>query len=350
MACFSVRCHQSIGFSMATTIQDAATISDITKTGNFTENDSTPIFNISETFLKQYRFVIGVILTPVVCTLGLLGNYLCFRVLRKTTMKRRMSIFVYLLARMITNIAYLALGLFLSINEIIFINDFYLGNYIWTHAGAIKAFVDIVLNHISAFLLIIMSLERLWLFIHPLTHQESCLSKYPRTVLFSGILVFCIYALPFPLRFRRVDYLTSDNITTYSLTVDPDFKHLFEITQFVETVVLYYIDPFTVLFTNFAIMFAYSRYLKQKTIILKKCKCDGKNQVKITVLVVYVCVMYIILSLPNLFIQTLLLADDRYSIDGKFSKILFLFYLTGDLFARINASIDFIIYMFASSH
>ena len=58
--------------------------------------------------------------------------------------------------------------------------------------------------------------------------------------------------------------------------------------------------------------------------------------------------LYVLLSIPKLMLQTLFFMDNQYNFDGAYVQTFYFFTFTGDLFARINSANDFFIYVLVS--
>lgn len=305
-----------------------------------------PLFTITTEFYYQFTFIVNLILTPIICVFGLVGNIVGIFVLGKDANNRRLTIYTYLLYLMTFDIMYLVLGLSETATEALMFFNRYLGNFVLEHFAQWRSYVDSVLNHMSSLLLIFMSTERLWALLSPFTVRNTVLSRYPRTMITTGLVVVSIYLLPFVISVHVISFPNSENRTEYDSVPKSDYFIPFDQFLFVEAIVLHYIAPATVLLLNGVIAIAYSRYLKQRAACLRSNQCDDPT--KITVVVLCVATMYVLLSLPNLFIKTLLFLDDDYSFYGQFSIIFFLFINISDLMARINAACDFFIYILVS--
>ena len=80
--------------------------------------------------------------------------------------------------------------------------------------------------------------------------------------------------------------------------------------------------------------------------------CNSKQdsqQLKVTIMVILIAILYVLLSIPKLMLQTLFFMDNQYNFDGAYMQTFFFLTFTGDLFARINSANDFFIYVLVSS-
>lgn len=307
-----------------------------------------PIVDISPEFYKRFAFTVNLILTPLICIFGLAGNIVGLRVLGKGSKNKRMTVYTYLLALMTFDILYLILGLSESITEAIAVFDRYLGHLVLEHFAFARSYIDSVLNHVSSALLIFMSLERFIALVSPFTVKDYKFSRYPGTFICVTLLLASIYLLPFILSVHVVAFENEENRTEYSSEPKRNYFIPFDKFLLFEAILLNYLAPLAVLTLNVMIVVTYSRYLKQRSTTLTINQSD--DQKKITVVVLCVAAMYILLSLPDVFIKTMLFIDDDYSFYGEFSIIFFFFISISDLMARINAATDFFIYVLVSSH
>lgn len=306
-----------------------------------------PFLLITQETYTQNNFITSIILTPIISVLGILGNSVGLRVLGKDPNKRQMTIYTYLLSLMAFDIVYLILGLSVTATEGSSLFDKYLGNEIIENFGIYRGYIDIVLNHISTALLIYMSLERLLALICPFKVKNSCLSKYPRVIIFATVVGSAVSLLPFVLSIRVVCFTNEENRTAYTTALVPEYVDLFENFIFVQNILLHFLCPIAILVLNLGIAISYSRFKKQRSSALKTSQSDDR---KITIVVLSVATMYFVLSLPNLFIKTVMFLDSDYSFYGRFRIAFFFFINIGDLLARINAATDFLIYILVCGH
>ena len=305
-----------------------------------------PIFNITPEFYKQFGFILNTILTPLVCIPGLIGNIVGLFILGKDPNKKKLTIYTYLISLMIFDIVYLILGLSVTATEAIAVFDYYLGNLVVETYGIYRGYKDIVLNHISSILLIFMSLERLMALMCPFTAKNSWLAKYPKLIVTVSSIVLAGYTIPFLTSLTLVPFSNFENRTEYAVRVRPGYVNMFQKFMFFETIILHFVAPLVVMILNILIAVAYSRFLKQRSNV-KSSQTDAQK--KITVVVLCVATLYVVLSIPNLIAKTFMFIDSDYSFVGRFKLTFFFFIYIGDLLARINAAIDFFIYIMVSS-
>lgn len=313
------------------------------------ENNRQPFLDITRETLDSMRYFTDVVISPVVYILGIVGNSVGLCVLGKDKANRQMTIYVYLLALLAFDILYLFVSVLDSVVAIIKLYDNPMSVKLLVAIGNPCGYLDFLFNHVSVYLLIIMSIERLMVFVYPMGRQNSFLSKYPYRVVFTGFFVFALYLLPFPISLQYVEIHTPQNKTAYKIIRKEGFENVHKVGSLLELAVLQLIAPAIVFVVNTLILIFYSRFLTKRATTLNTDKKGAKNQRKITIVVVVACGMYFLLSMPNTFIQVLRLIDSDYSFDGRYRNTFAFFFLLGDLFARINAAVDFFLYILVST-
>lgn len=315
---------------------------------NSTFSVKTPFINVTPSIFRNFSLVVNIILTQFVCVFGLIGNSIGLVVLWRDPNKQRLTIYTYLFALMSIDTVFLCIGICYSINDTIEYFDWYLGNTIKRHIWFVKGYSLTLHKHLLAVLLIIMSLERLLSLLYPFDIKRFFLSKYPRVVIILTSVLSALYLIPMYVGFRLVSFKDENNKTVYANVVDPGYYKVFITYTYVETLILHYFAPFTVLLLNILLTVFYTRFLKERR---SKMKVDpsSTSQNKITVLVFCVATLYVILSLPNLFLQTLLFIDEDYSFYGPYKLVFFLFMDLGDFLVRFNAATDCVMYILVVS-
>lgn len=315
---------------------------------SFGFEDKEPIFHISPTAFRQFALAVNVILTPIICTAGLIGNSIGLIVLSKDPNKKSMTIYTYLISLMAVDVAYLALGFGVAVLDAIEYHDWYLGNLIIRNGWRYIAYVHTVLKHMFSSLLLFMSIERLMSLLRPYTVKDSFVSKYPKRIITICFIVFSLYLIPWAAAFETTSFEDSKNRTVYMNYIDEGYQEFFEYYSYFETAMLHCMCPLTVLLLNISIAVAYSKFLRQRSSNLKSAQSiEGQN--KITAVVLCVAGLYVILSLPSLLIQTLIFFDKDYTFYGRFKLQFFVLVFLGDLLVRINAANDFYMYILISS-
>ena len=306
------------------------------------------LFVITPSLLREISLYMNGIITPIICLVGLAGNSVGLWILRREPDKNRMTIYTYMFALMFTDNIYLFLGLLAPIQEILNWYDPILALTMQSYLLVYRGYTFIVLKHITSFLLIIMSFERLMAVLKPFTSKDSYLSRHPGAAITITVIVSAIYMIPFFIGFRVVTIRNPQNITIHTTIIESWYFDVFIVYTYVETVILHYICPAMVLSLNIMIAIVYARHTKQRSSMTMSK--SSSNQTKITAIVLSVAVMYIVLSMPSLFLQTLIFIDDNYSFYGRHRLTFFFLVNLGDFLGRINSATDFFMYIFASNH
>lgn len=315
-------------------------------TGNiYTENGDNGMFGITQEFSHAYEYVVNVYINSVVCVLGLLGNTLGVHVLRKD-LKNRTSTYRYMLALMLVDNVALVLGIVNSILTIIGLYDIYLHNFITNHLPFVSAFVDSTSFHGSSIILLIMSLERLNALIRPFKVKQSWFSNYPDKTIILIFIIIIVFLLPFPFSFEVLSFTNHENRTVYILRTKPSHINFYNIYNFAETLITC-VYPVVLLFINIAIPIVY-RHVVQKRKSELRTSSNVNQQLRITLVVLWLAISYTMFLIPEIFLQCLIYLDYNYQSDGKYAPTFYFFLYTGDLLHRLNAANDFYIYILIS--
>lgn len=312
------------------------------------EDSDYGALGINEKLYDEFSYISNIYLTSVICFIGLAGNVTGLFVLKSDPARKKMTMYVYLVSLLIVDILYLLYGIFVSIVQIIEILDWNTAEIINFHILRYRGFIDMLLNHATATMIIAMSIERLMALVRPFKVNSSVLVRYSKTIIFTILLVSTLYLSPLIFGVEANEFVNAENKTLYFPRIKPAFKEVIDTVTFTETLLLHYFAPISILIINIGIVVAYSKFSKQRAKTLKPEK-GSDNHAKVTVIVTCIAGLYILLSLPNVFVQTLIFFDPRYRFGGKYQMTFRFFINIGDLLARINASIDFIIYILASS-
>lgn len=310
-----------------------------------------PFFELPFEFYMDYSFYLNAVISPIICVIGFVGNILGIYIMWKDSKNQNMSIFLYMLALMVLDMIYLGLGISMTIYVIIEQFDRFLGNMLHIYSAFPNGYIDYTLYHASSCLLIIMSLERLHALACPFTLKQSILSKYPYVIIFSITIFFAIFILPFPFCHyaEALPDFFEPNKTVYFLKIKPDMRQFADAYFFLETIFAYFY-PGAMLALNTAIPIIFHRVVKRRKETLKNKKESSKDtqQVRVTLMVMWVSFLYILLAIPKIFQQTLVFLDPRYNFDGIYGLHFMFFTFTGDVFARLNAANDFFVYILIS--
>lgn len=307
---------------------------------------ATPLFAVSLELLMSYRWISNVILTPIVGVVGITGNALGLWVSAKNPVNRRQTIFGYVCTLMVSDIVTLILAFGLTTSEVLKYKDVYLESVVTSYLLIHGSYVVYVLRHIASAMIIMMSLERLLALLRPFATGNSCLTRYSWLVIIACSVVSIVYMIPYFAGHRIVTYQTADNKTMHAAVVNPGYLKVFHAYAFVVTIVLHYIAPLAIAVLNVSILVAYSRYRNRRN--AGRTKHTEDNHAKVTATVVCVSAMHILLSLPMVFVQTLIFTDNRYSFLGEYKATYFFFVNLADLIARINAISHVVVYILVS--
>ena len=311
---------------------------------------STPSawLNVSPYVYKQFKSIGNSILTPMICLLGLAGNIVSICVLQRDPNNKRQSVYLYLISLMAFDNAFLGFGFLFSISDKIEDIDPTFGNNFRIFAAAFRGYIFFILKHMTAVLLIVMSAERWSSLVFPFTVKRTWLSKYPRSIVGICFVINVVYLIPFA-RFEILSVQEPVNKTELngSMPPIPASTGFFDTYVFIETLILYYAAPLVILLLNISIVVVYRRVVTNKPEELKK-HSKGDNQKRITLVVLGVAFLYILLTLPNVFIHTLIFIDPSYNIQGKYETTFMFFIDLGDILAQIYAATDFFVYILVS--
>jgi len=313
----------------------------------FPSLDGVP-FAVSPEVYMQIAYYGNTILSPFLCLFGLCGNSLGLYIMYNDKKRKDLSIYSYMMALMVFDNIFLVIGVVLSGTSIIEFYDRYLANSIFTHFSFAGGYFDFLMFHATSVLLIVMSVERLQALVSPFTFKQSWLSMYPNRIIFGIAISFGLMLLPYPFCFEVIELpdFIDPSETIYLLATKPEFEEFYKQYGFIEGIISL-IYPIVLFGLNLAIPIAFRRFKQRRKQTLKSAAKDNQ-QLKVTVTVVCVTVLYILLSIPKIFIQVLVFYDDRYNFTGVYGLTFFLFTALGDVFGRINAANDFVIYVLLS--
>ena len=329
---------------MTTTDFTALTLVQNAHTTLSPDGDGQPIFAITLDVYKQFSFFVDVVLTTLVCIIGIAGNSTGLYVLSKDQSPNRNAIHTYLIFLMSVDIIYLTVGLVLSAFYVIEMTDKRIGDVIRTSTLLYRPYIDNLLNYTSTLLLIFMSFERLLALIAPFRSKASVLTRYPGVIICLSVSAMGIFLIPFITSFYVEESFMEGNYTRIVMTLKPEFESLFKVTSFVSNLFLHYLAPCIMLVVNIITLSAFSKYRRQRAHILRS-RQNSRRQARITVVIVVVVALYLLLSLPNIFIHTLMLINTEYGYYGKYRLTFLVCVRVGDLLARINASADVFVYI-----
>lgn len=314
----------------------------------FRFQEKQPIFFISPEFFSTFTYLVNIILTPVVCIIGLTGNGMGLYLLSKEPSGRTLTFNTYLKALLWVDSLYLVLGIIIAIVDVI---NLHLdnGNFLGAHFEPYKIFFDALISVLSVCMVIILSLERLISLLRPFTVKSFFLSRHPTTVIFITFIISAGSIVFLPMTTTVITFKNFQNETEYMLGLKPEYQKVQYWYSIVFIAVVHNIFPGLVLILNISILISFLRYTRKQATNLRSNKSKD-NQGKITIIVVCVAGLYVILSIPNVFSQVLSYIDNDYNIDGLFKFFFFFFLHLGDFLLRVNAAADFLIYLVVNSN
>ena len=307
-----------------------------------------PFINISNGTFRKFSLIVNTICTPLLCMLGLFGNAIGLIVLRNDSSALCASFYTYMCALMICHMLDSVMSLCRSVPDIISIYDFYAGNYIGEHIATITTYFDILLCHMSSGIMFVMSLERLIVIVKPFSFRHYWPFLFPRGIICSMGILFAIYLMPFALCFEVSHFTNLSNQTEYCVRIKPDLVDLMERYFYVETIVMYYLGPIAILLVNTAVLIAHKRTLSMEEINMRRSIKVRRQRSKLVLIVLSMMSLYLLMSIPHLFAQTLAIIHPDYSFRGRYKRVYFLFDYTGNLLTYVNTAFDCLIYIFIS--
>ena len=172
-----------------------------------------PFIFFSGDFIRTFDIIINAIITPFVCVIGIVLNSVGLSLLRRDSNTNSQSFQFHMLCLLFVQTATLLLGLLRSVPVIIETYDYYLGHNIQTHWQPWVVYLDKLLNHMSTFILLAMSIERLCLLVKPFTFKEYLLTRRPKTTVFIASCVSAVYLIPFAVCLQVKSFFNTNNVT-----------------------------------------------------------------------------------------------------------------------------------------
>ena len=308
---------------------------------------SPPVYAVSQNLQERFEWITNVYITPIVAIIGITGNSVGLWVLAKNHDKRAQTIYPYLFALMASHIPSLILSLLLTLKEVLLFTDPVIGSLVNSYVLLYPSYIVYTLRCVTAAMVILMSTERLKALLQPRANGNNP-KKNARWIILTVIIVSVVFMIP-QYAVREVAKVTTmDNQTMYTALVKPENIDIFVIHVFIVAIALHYMAPAVVLVLGIMLLVTFSRHLKQRNALASNQR-SNINQTKLTVMVVCVAGMFIGFSIPIVFLQTLVFIDRRYNFDGEYKATFFLLANMADLFARLNACIDVIVYILAAN-
>lgn len=311
--------------------------------------DHGPFIPITKEMYLRFLYAVKVVLTPALCTLGLLGNIAGLVILRKGKRLHNRNFCIYIGALMTSYVIRCLDSLTYSIPHIVNIYDYYLANFLLQHMRVACVYVEKVVDYFSASIMLVMSFERLLALIKPLTFREMCLTRYPRCIVLACSILFSISMLPYALCCSVLEFVNSDNKTEFSFHERSAYwKNFMDTYAFIASLGLYCIAPFFILLINVAIPVAFYRYNSYFTCTIQAETQRKAQQTRLTAMVFCIVTLYLLLSIPRLFAICMDFANDEYSFSGRYQHVFYFFIQLGYLMSHLNTICDSFIFIFMS--
>ena len=317
--------------------------------GILSDMDQPPLFPFSKADLEKITHIVKSVLTPVASALGLSGNLFALNVLRKESHSQKHNFNFYMRTLLITDLIFSFFIFLYTLPAIVENYDFYLANRMERSIDPVWIYFNKVLTHFSATLLIVMSMERLFALLRPLTFPDMFLFKHPRLVLFIALALFFVAMLPYPLCCRTEAILDNTNNTLLVMRERANWKPFMDPFVFSQTLLLYLVAPVIILIINFSIPIAYYRYTKSCASLIAADSKRREQQHKILAITVSIVVLFVLLSIPNMIGMTLDFVNADYSFFGKYAYV-FKFLMNFGLFmTSVNKACNCVIYVLISN-
>ena len=297
---------------------------------------------------EYYKFIIYSFVIPSICFCGIVGNLMAVAVLYRTARQLKQSIYIYMCALTMVDTIYMLFSFIRSIPAIIKNFDKILFNYLYHRTLPALVFFDVSLHAVSALVLILMSTERFIAIRHPLSVKRYLIAKKPFVFIGCVSIMAFIITLPLPFLMKATESCSEQNVTVYDTIVDPKTADIFETYFAMETILLSYMPFVAILGLNIAIPVAYHKTKKQRERIMTSVNAAINSNLRIVATVFIVLLMYTLLALPQMFLQTLSMLDMRFSVQGSEKNMFFFLSDVSNVFINLSMAIDFIIYVLMS--
>lgn len=290
----------------------------------------------------MYRFIVGSFVLPLICLFGLTGNCFGLIVIWREMQTQHQSTFKYMFALIVLDNELLLTGLihgiFYALSNIV--ED--LMNILITFLEAIKLYFDFLSFHSSSALLILMAIERLNATAWPLKCKESLLARYPKRIIFLLFAMYAVLILPLAVGFELKETFFNGT-TTYSVQVRESTRYYLIKFLTIEAAVCF-LYSVVLIVTNAAIVINYILLQRRRLVNLPCISSRQDHKVRVTLLVCWISIMYILNISPRIIHHTLTMADDEYTRTGAKRYTLEFLQFSWDICTKVNAANDFCIY------
>ena len=299
---------------------------------------------------ERFSFVCSIIVTPIICTFGMIFNGLGLGVILPDIKQQKMSIYTYLCVLTLNDMVYLALGLIREIPTVMKNCGMENSKFVEENMKRVTVYLDMVFSHMSTAMILMMSFERMFALVRPLHVKNTWLAKYPVRIVCACLLFNIMFLLPFAI-YLEVGSYQAGNETEYFLQFNPAVESDMKRYMIAQTVVDYFIPAVCLLITNITIPVKYYKLSRDRLTTFSVSSGNFTNrQLKITSTVFAITFMYFLLSIPNLSIKILGFVDEEYSFDGKYKLVFWFAIDLSNLFTYMNAANDCVIYILVSDY
>ena len=293
---------------------------------------------VSDALYSYFEFYIYNFIIPITSIIGLVGNVLASIIMVKTASQYRQSIYIYMSSLTITDSLYLA---------VMILRCFF---HIWKNFDAAKAseieatllapiiFMDLSLSSISVLIIIVMSIERRYAIVKPLTVRETWVARYPVQIIIAIVIIVIVSVIPLPLCIGVVTDVNADNVTVYSAGIKSEMVEFFDLYVLIETILLSYIPFFLLIPLNVAIVVGFRSVVRKRREELPGNAVIPTQQLRVVITVSVIMIMYILFTAPLISVQTLSAIEPKFSLAGEESNTFWLFQDIGNTFVTINAA------------
>ncbi|ESP03075.1 hypothetical protein LOTGIDRAFT_157036 [Lottia gigantea] len=168
-------------------------------------------------FYLQARFVTGVVMYPIICIIGLLGNSLSIIVMSQKQMTSSTNVYLMSLAisdcvKLLSDFMYFMVILLLEV-------DPPTGNKAY---GFLYPYAHYIFNAslcISAWLTVSVAVERYIYVCHPTRVKSYCTIRHARSVSLAVFICMSILAIPYAMRYKTIENANNSTTSQYDITV-----------------------------------------------------------------------------------------------------------------------------------
>ena len=302
---------------------------------------------VSYAVYRYYYTMIRYYILPLVCVIGLIGNILSVFVLYRTAQQLKQSIYIYMWVLTAVDASFILASLIYATLIILSeIDPAY--SYIKAWSFPTFLFLEESLGGISQLILLFMSVERLIAVSKPLLVKETVIARKPLIFIIVGSVLIVVITMPTCISLGVAERVNRDNQTIYFSVIRQSWVKFINIYAPLTSLLFLYIPFLLILVLNIAIPIQFCRTVKRNG-EMTATKNAINNQRKVIATVSIICLMYTILTIPNIAGKVLWVVDARISPHGTEKNLYFLLYLIIVLLKNINMAVDFIIYILMSN-